>query len=75
MWKYLVIYTILIANGRHMKTRQFADVFTDRKQAYSDYVYLKEECVCDSTDWKYIKRADLREGPIIMVEFDSIPKR
>ena len=74
MWKYIIIYTFLISYGKHPKTETYARYFkdTDKKQALAWYQDRSEECICDSLRWKFISRSDMKDGAIIMVEFDSL---
>jgi len=58
-------------NG-YLKVKQYSELFYDKKEAIREYENIKDECVCDSTEWKYITRKYIREGVYIMVEFDSI---
>ena len=77
MIRYIVIYTFLLAFGKggdKITTQQYGRVFTDRDRAYSYYQETTDDCFCDTAEWQFITRTEMREGAIILVEFDSIVK-
>jgi hypothetical protein len=74
MYRYIIIYTFLIAFGHngHKRTEQYGRLFYDRRDAVKYYRETIDDCFCDSTKWNRITRQQMKEGAVICVEMDSL---
>ena len=61
MWKFVVVYT-LIVSLHPVKMRRFGEYYSTYKEAERGYQNLQDECTCDSAQWRYITRKEIRDN-------------